>query len=152
MLVAFCTLRAILSSARGACDLFVMAGFVDAGMGPLLAFDDPLGCLACWDLFAEIFFKAIREGDAECISILQEWLEPKMEHVLQSFTSMDRTLQSGILKVVASIAGQMSTAGSPKMHFWKRSHGEVFRRQSTPTFLCCGFALARDSGTKFCRS
>ena len=113
MLDAFCTLRAILSflGLGWLRSVFIMAGFVDAGMGPLLAFDDPLGCLACWDLFAELLFKAIRGGDGECITILQEWLEPKMEHVLQSIPSMDRTLQSGIMKVVASLTGQMSTAG-----------------------------------------
>ena len=94
------------------CKVFGGSGLLDVGMGPLLAFDDPLGCLACWDLFAELLSGASQNAEAGIIPVVSGWLQPKIGHVIRSLPGLDRTLQIGIMKLISSIVGQ-STTSSP---------------------------------------
>lgn len=98
------------------------------GMRSLLDFEDPLGCLACWEIFAQQMWNATQKDDTEKAFLLSKWLGPNIQETLARTTSLDSSLLSGIVQTLSSLIGMAITFSKRAI----RKKQRAFDLQMTP--------------------
>eukprot|EP00210_Caulerpa_lentillifera_P004307 g4110.t1 len=92
------------AASRENCGLLEAAGLLELEVTQLLSFEDPLGCLAVWNVLVE-FVSGLESADSSSFSIVLNALYPTMENLIDSFTELDEFLKPGLLSCVSAVIG-----------------------------------------------
>lgn len=94
-------------------------------MQQLLDFEDPLGCMACWDIFTNLMAEALHNKDDERLAVISAWLLPRIRPIVQSIPTMDASLKSGLVLIAASVVGLSMTPSAEIQSLAHYSEGWV---------------------------